>query len=183
MKNHLNFKASLLVAALLALPLAQAATMNKADYNTEKTRLSATYKADKAACAALTDNARDICKAEAKGKDKVMRAELEHGYSGKVGDQAKVQKAKAEAAYDVAKEKCDDQSGNAKDVCDKEAKAMKTKAMSDTETAKDVRDAKKDGAQDKMDANYKVAIEKCDALASTAKDTCVAAARNKFNKN
>lgn len=178
-----HFKASLVIAALLALPLAQAATMTKADYNAEKTRLSAVYKADKTACAALSDNAKDICQEEAKGKDKVARAELEYSYTGKPADQTKVQKARAKAIYEVAKEKCDDLAGNAKDVCMKEAKAAEVKALTNTEVAKEVRDIKKEGAQDKMDADYKVATEKCDALSGNAKDSCVAAAKVKFNKN
>ena len=36
--------------------------------------------------------------------------------------------AKAEAEYAVAKERCDDQAGNAKDVCVKEAKSAQTAA-------------------------------------------------------
>ena len=180
-KRHL--KASLLVAALLALPLAQAATITKADYNAEKARISTAYKADKTACAALSANAKDVCLEEAKGKEKVARAELQFSYTAKPGDQAKVWKTKAQAAYAVAKEKCDDLAGNAKDVCVKEAKAAEVKALADAEMTKEIREVKKDGAQDKMDADYKVAVEKCDALAGDAKSSCVAAAKVKFNKN
>jgi hypothetical protein len=182
MKTNANLKATLLVAALLALPLAQAATMTKADYNTEKVRISAAYKADKAACAAFADNAKDICQQEAKGKENIARAELQFSYTGKPGDQTKIWKTKAQAVYAVAKEKCDDLSGNAKDVCVKEAKAAEVKTLADTEMAKDIREVKKDGAQDKMDADYKVALEKCDALAGDAKGSCVAAAKARFNK-
>ena len=44
------------------------------------------------------------------------------------GGQVKVLVAKAESAYAVAKERCDDKSGNAKDVCVKEAKAVESRA-------------------------------------------------------
>jgi hypothetical protein len=44
--------------------------------------------------------------------------------------------AKAEADYDVAKEKCDDQSGNAKDVCKKDAKAAFTSAKADAKSTR-----------------------------------------------
>ncbi len=183
MKYNTKLKATLLVAALLALPLAQAATLSKADYNTEKVRISAAYKADKAACAPLADNAKDVCQEEAKGKEKVARAELQFSYTGKPGDQSKIWKAKAKAAYEVAKEKCDDLSGNPKDVCMKEAKAIEVKTLTDAEMAKDIRDVKKDGVQDKLDADYKVALEKCDALAGDAKSSCVATAKARFNKS
>src|SRR5665647_1967730 len=129
MKTSFNLKASLVVAALLSQSVAQAATMSKAEYKADKTRISADYKADKAACAPLAGNAKDICVEEAKAKEKVARAELEYSYSGKPGDQTKVLVAKAKSAYAVAKEKCDDKSGNDKDVCVKEAKAVETKAL------------------------------------------------------
>ena len=90
--------------------------------------------------------------------------------------------AQAKSAYAVAKEKCDDQAGNAKDVCVKEAKALEVKALADAKLGKQIGEAKKDAALDKSDANYKVAIEKCDSLAGDAKTSCVAAAKAQFDK-
>ena len=204
--NKLNFLGTaLLSASLLALPAAYAATLSKADYKAGKTRISAEYKTDKAACASQAANAKDICVQEAKGKEKVALAELEYAYTGKASDRTKVLVAKAESAYAVAKERCDDQSGNAKDVCIKEAKAVEIKALADAKMGKEIGEAKKDAAADKrdadtkmgkeigeakkdaavekLDADYKVAIEKCDALAGDAKSACIAAAKTKFGKN
>ena len=182
MNKHFNLKASLLVASVLALPLAQAAGMPKADYSAAKSRISAEYKADKTACAVQAGNAKDICVEEAKAKEKVARAELEYGYTGKSGDHNKVLVAKAESAYAVAKEKCDDLAGNAKDVCVKEAKAVEVKALADAKMGKQIGEAKKDAAEDKRNADYKVAAEKCDALAGDAKASCVASAKASFGK-
>ena len=182
MNNTFNFKASLIVAAMLVLPVAQAATMAKADYTADKTRISADYKADKAACASMTKNAKDICVEEAKAKEKIARAELEFSYTGKPGDQTKVMVTKAKAAYAVAKEKCDDKAGNEMDVCVKEAKAVETKALADAKMGKKIGEAKKDATEDKRDADYKVAAEKCDAMTGDAKASCVAAAKAKFGK-
>jgi len=183
MKNMLIFKTSLVVATLLALPVAQAATMAKADYTADKTRISAEYKTDKAACDSLKANAKDVCVEEAKAKEKVARAELEYAYTGKAGDQTKIQETKAKTAYAVAKEKCDDQAGNAKDVCVKEAKAVEAKALADAKMNKEIGAAKKDDTQAKTDADYKVAAEKCDALAGDAKTNCITTAKAKFGKN
>lgn len=183
MKTSFKLKASLVVAALLSLSVAQAATLSKAEYKADKTRISADYKADKAACAAFAANAKDICVQEAKAKETVARAELEYSYSGKAADQTKVFMAKAKSAYAVAKEKCDDQAGNAKDVCVKEAKAVEVKALADAKLGKKIGEAWKEASDDKTDANYKVAVEKCDALAGDAKTSCVAAAKAKFGKN
>lgn len=183
MNCYFNFKTSLIVAALLVLPVAQAATMSKAEYKADKTRISADYKADKAACASLAGNAKDICVEEAKAKEKVARAELEYSYSGKPGDQTKVLVAKAKSAYAVAKEKCDDKAGNDKKVCVQEAKAVETKALADAKMGKQIGEAKKEASEDKRDADYKVAVEKCDAMAGDAKASCIAAAKAKFGKN
>ena len=168
MNKIFSLKASLIVATMLVLPMAHAATMTKADYTATKTRIGADYKSDKAACASLAGNAKDICVEEAKAKEKVARAELEYGYTGKSGDRNKVLVAKAESAYAVAKEKCDDLAGNAKDVCVKEAKAVEVKALADAKMGKQIGEAKKDAAEDKRNADYKVAAEKCDALAGDA---------------
>lgn len=177
------FKASLIVAALLSFSVAQAANLTKAEYKSEKTRISADYKVDKKACDAFKDNAKDVCVEEAKAKEKVALAEREFSYTGKAADQTKVLEAKAKSAYAVAKEKCDDQAGNAKDVCVKEAKAVEVKALADAKLGKQITEAKKDASADKSDANYKVAIEKCDALAGDAKSSCVASAKTQFGKN
>lgn len=91
---------------------------------------------------------------------------------------AKVLVAKAESAYAVAKERSDDQAGNAKDVC-----VMEAKALADAKMGMEIGEAKKDAATDKRDADYKVAVENCDAMAGDAKSSCVAAARTKFGQN
>lgn len=182
MKLQSTLHASLLIAAMLVAGAAQSATMSKADHSAAKTRISAQYKTDKAACADLKNNAKDICQVEAKGKQNVALAELQHGYSGKPADQMKLLKTRAQADYALAKEKCDDLAGNAKDVCMKEAKAVETKALVDAKAVKEVREVKTDAAQEKRDADYTVATEKCDAMAGAAKSSCIAAAKAKFGK-
>ncbi len=182
--NKLNrIQTTLATALLLALPLAQAATLVKADYQAGKTRIAEDYKAGKAACSVITGNAKDICVEEAKAKEKIAKAELEYAYTGKAKDAHAVLVAKADAGYAVAKERCDDQTGNAKDVCVKEAKAVKVKALADAKLGQQVGEARKDAAMDKRDADYKVAIEKCDALAGDPKSACVASAKMTFGKS
>ncbi len=183
MNKHNILKTALAVAALLALPLAHAATMAKADYQAGKTRIGADYKTDKAACGPMAGNAKDICVEEAKAKEKVAKAELQYAYTGTAKDANKVLVAKADSSYAVAKERCDDQTGNTKDVCVKEAKAVKVKALADAKLGKDIGAARKDAAVDKNDADYKVATEKCDAVSGDAKTACVSAAKSRFGKN
>jgi dsDNA-specific endonuclease/ATPase MutS2 len=182
MNKHCSLQLSLMLAGLLALPLAQAAGMSKADYDSAKTRIGADNKAEHKVCAPMTANAKDVCKEQADAKHKVARAELEYGYSGKPADKNKVLVAKAESTYAVAKEKCDDLAGNGKDVCIKEAKAVEVKALADAKMADKIGEARSDASDTKRDADYKVANEKCDALAGEAKNSCVSAAKTAFGK-
>jgi hypothetical protein len=123
--------AALLCASLLPLSAAYAQGMSKGELKTHKARISEEYKADKEACHAHAGNAKDICDQEAKGKEKVARAEMAHQNSGKASDRKHVMVTQAKAAYEVAKERCDDLAGNAKEVCVKEAKAVEKKALAD----------------------------------------------------
>lgn len=184
MTKNPRLKISMLVAACaLLMGTAQAANISKADYSAGKTRISDTYKTEKKACDAVSGNAKDVCVEEAKAREKVARAELEFSYTGKPADDVKIRVARAETAYAVAKEKCDDLAGNAKDVCVKEAKAVEVKALADAKMVKTVGTARTDAAADVNDANYKVALEKCDAMSGDAKSACVAAAKSRFGKS
>ena len=174
--------ASAALCAAFGASSAFAATMTQAEYGTTKDRVSADYKADKSTCVSMSGNQKDVCQEQAKGKEKVARAELEYNYTGKIGDSNKVAVAKADATYAVAKEMCDDKAGNLKDVCVAEAKAVHTKALADAKMVKKVGEAKMDAVDDKRDANYKVATEKCDSLAGDAKAACISAAKLRYNK-
>jgi hypothetical protein len=187
---------SLLAAAGIAFAGAAGAandkTMSRDAYKADKDKIEAQYKADKDKCSGLSGNAKDICQAEAKGHEKVAKADLEAQYKNTDRARYEAREAKAEADYDVAKEKCDDMKGNDKDVCVKEAKAAQTKAKADAKVARTTNttgtmktsaktaEVKKDAAEDKREANYKVAKEKCDAMSGDAKDKCVSEAKLKY---
>ncbi len=154
----------------------------------------AQYKTDKDACNSLSGNAKDICMQEAKGKEKVAKAEAKAAYDNTPKARESARVAHADAVYEVAKEKCDDLSGNQKDVCVKEAKAQYTKAKADAkvdrvasdssrDAIKKTADAKKDANEDKRDADYNLAVEKCESLAGGAKDTCVRDAKSRYGKS
>ena len=198
MNTFFNLKTSALVAALLLASVAQANTISKDEYKAGKTRISADYKTDKAACASMSGNAKDVCIEEAKGHEKVAKAELDAQYKPSPRHDNDVRMAKAKAAYNVAKEKCDDKTGNDKDVCKKEAKASytsskgnakvadaKEKSVADAGTVQTskVADAKADAAKDKRDAAYAVAKEKCDAMKGDAKDACIKNAKVKYGQS
>lgn len=181
-----------------------AGTMTKADFNLAKDKISATYKSDKALCAPLSGNAKDICVEQAKASEKIAGAELYEGYEPSTKSHYKMRMASAEANYAVAKEKCDDLAGNAKDVCVKEAKEGQVAAKANATAQRKIAEAnmkaadKTDAAQmkattekmeartaanaDKLDALYKVEKEKCETFAGGAKDTCMQQAKSRFGK-
>jgi hypothetical protein len=172
---------------------ATAATGSKEARDQANKAAEAQYKTDKARCDGLSGNAKDICMEEAKGKEKVAKAEAAAAYEGTPKARESARKARADATYEVAKEKCDDLSGNAKDVCVKEAKAVHVKATADAKVdrvasdtqqtaATKTAEARKDAVEDKRDAEYKVAVEKCDSLAGDAKSACVRDAKARFGK-
>ena len=185
---------SLLAGAGIALSgAAGAATMSRDAYKAEKDKIEAAYKADKAACKGMSGNAKDVCVEEAKAKEKIAKADNEAAYKGTEKAQYDARVARAEANYAVAKEKCDDRTGNDKDVCVKEAKAAEVKAKADAKVAHVSSDAthtasakktevRKDAMEDKRDADYKVAVEKCDAMSGAAKSACVQEAKARYGR-
>ena len=142
--NKLNITA---IAAAIALAFSAGALaaqgMSKDDYKAGTDKIAAEYKSAKAACDSLSANAKDVCVAEASGKQKVAKAELEA--SNKPGEKTRtaVSIAKAEVDYTVAKEKCDDKAGDDKKVCVKQAKAAETRAKADARPPMKTADAGK----------------------------------------
>lgn len=151
-------------------------------------------KVDKDACASRSGNAKDICLAEANGKEKVAKADAEAAYRNAPKACEDARGARAEARYNVSKEECDELAGNAKDVCVQEADAVLVKARADAKVdrvaadanqgaATKQADARKEANAEKRNAEYKVAVEKCDAFAGSAKDTCIGNAKVQNGKS
>ena len=115
-------KLLLLSVAMTCVFSTSAFAMTKAEHKTQKEAISGTYKADREKCNAMKANAKDICVAEAKGAEKIAKAELVAAYQPSPRNTEKVSKVKHDAAYDIAKEKCDDSTGDAKSACKKDAK-------------------------------------------------------------
>ena len=68
------------------------------------------------------------------GKPTVRVASSYNEASSKARESARL--ARAEAQYDVAKEKCDDQKGDAKSACEKQASADEAKGKADIKAMK-----------------------------------------------
>ena len=182
----------LALAAGCAFAGSAGAAVPKDQYRSERDRVQAAYKTALDSCTALKANARDICRAEAKGNYQVAKAELEAQYRPTPKRDDKVKREKAEAAYRLAKEKCDDLSGNAKDVCSKEAKATYVAARGEEKVSRaavekgvnsrKANSERKEARDDNTDAQYAAAKERCDALSGDAKANCIGDVKKKFGK-
>ena len=192
--NKFNINALAVAIGLAFSTGAMAIEMSKAEYTGQKGAIAAEFKSAKANCGGAAANAKDICIAKAQGSEQVAKAELEARYKPTEKSHYQVRVAKAEAAFAVANQECDDKAGNVKDVCVKQAKAAETSAKADAKAQRKITkatgiagetaaDARKEQAADKRDAAYTVAKEKCDAFASDAKDRCMAEAKARYGKS
>jgi hypothetical protein len=177
-----------------AKPMPAAAPITKDAYDSAVKNADAQFKTDKDACSTRSGNAKDLCLAEANGKEKIAKADADAAYKVTPKAREDARDARADATYNVAKVKCDALAGNPKDVCVKEADAVLVKAKADAKVDRVAADARQDAATkqadaakeantDKRNADYKVAIEKCDALAASAKDTCISTAKVQYGKS
>ena len=102
--------------------------LDEAAYKAAEKSIATRYKADRKACARLKANAKDICVAEAKGKESVARARLEAQYEPSPEAERVVKDTQADADYAAAKERCDDK-GRMKKACREEAEAAHEAAV------------------------------------------------------
>jgi hypothetical protein len=185
----LKFKQTMACCAAVFM-MTSSFAMTSAEQKVEKERITADYKAAHNQCKALKSNAKDVCEKEAKGHEKVALAELEYKKNPSDSNRYHVGKTRADAEYEVMQEKCDDQTGNAKDVCKKDAKAAHVKAVETAKVAEvrndpgakpsELSEARKDASDHVRKADYKAAAERCDALSGDAKDKCIMDAKRQY---
>ena len=141
-------KVTKLMVVAAALSLAWAVPVFAGEKDAEKERIAADAKAAKAKCKDMKGNAKDICMAEAKGQEKVAKAELALKNKDTPKNRYDVAAAKADAEHAVAREKCDDMKGKDKEACQKDAKnardAAKKQAKAEREAAEPKKERKKE---------------------------------------
>jgi hypothetical protein len=184
--------AALLLAACAFAGGAHAESLAAKERRLDHEKAHAAYRLEWSSCKKLQGNARDVCKVQAKGNFNVAKAAIEVKYKPSPANEDGVKLARAEAAWRLASEKCDDMSGNAKDVCRADAKATWVAARSETRLNRAAVDKgiysrkavsqRKDAREDTADALYAAARERCDALSGEAKAGCVGDAKKRFGK-
>jgi hypothetical protein len=131
MKRLSKLHAAWVAAGLFGLSAVHAQDATATEFKASRDRIAAEYRAAKANCDKLDGNAKDVCIAEAKGKRDVAHAEDEFKRTGRPEDKYRVELTRAQAAYKVAKQACDDKKGDEADVCIKQAKAAEARAKAD----------------------------------------------------
>ena len=170
------------VLALSAASGAAAAGRDDGAYRQARDGAEAMYDAQRKQCRGMSGNAKDVCVAQAKANR--VRAEAKADVTYRGGDRTRLVAARnvAEADYKLAKEKCDAQTGNARDVCVKEARAAMVAAKADAKAARRIGQAQGTAEKEKREAAYKVALGKCDALSGDAKTACKADAKASYDR-
>ena len=162
-----------LLAVLCMAPAHGASLSSVDDLTASKARAQAGLVADRAACDNLGGNARDVCREQARGKERVAKAELDLAHTGSRESQDRVTAVKLDAAYDIARTRCNAQTGSAKTVCTKEARDDRAKGH--------IRLARQQptpiGTDDRREADYRAAAQKCGGMAVDARAGCLAAAK------
>jgi hypothetical protein len=132
-----------------AMSLACAGTVTAADgakdqYKAEREKIEADAKAAREKCKDMKGNAKDICMAEAKGHEKVAKAELAAKQKDTPKNRYDVAAAKADMEYNIAKEKCDEMKGKDKNACQNDAKAARDNAKKQAKQEREAAEGRKD---------------------------------------
>jgi hypothetical protein len=173
-------RALVVAAAGLACSFAAPGAGDKGAYEKAKASAKSTYEAGMKRCDAMAGNARNICVAEVNEARTKTEAYAEAAYQDTPKARASAVEQVAEAHYKVDRQRCDDRTGNDRDVCIKVAKAGLTRAKADAKAHLKSIEARSDADKTKRQADYDVAVEKCDALSGAAKSACVQQAKGRY---
>jgi hypothetical protein len=154
-----------------------AATVSAQEYRAAKGRIEAEYRDSVSACGRLAESIRHVCREEAAGKRKVARAELEFNRTGSPADADRLVTAKADAAYALAVEKCEDRLAADQPACRRDALALQRRSFADAKAQRKSTEERRDLAEERRNAAYNLAKERCEALSGDARASCLAAAR------
>jgi len=123
------------VLAVFACGDALAAGMTRSEYKVQEIRIEAAYAADRQKCGAGIGNGVDLCVAKARGARKVASAELEAAYKPSLATNYDAAIARAQAAYSITNEECNDKDAMTRKVCERVAKAALERAEAEAMAA------------------------------------------------
>ena len=105
------------------------ALMTRATYTAVRHSIESETRLALAQCRVLEGADKDRCRAQARGDDRVRKAELEARYAGTTTALYDVKLARARAAYEVARASCGDLAGDERVQCLQNARTVRAKAL------------------------------------------------------
>lgn len=171
----------LVISIVLAMPSSTVAMTNQ-ETKSAKAQVSMEYQKARSACGSTRNNARSVCLQEAEGTYKIANAEIAYAAEPTERHLRSVAVVKADSGYAIAKEKCDDLSGDQKSLCRTEAKATHKNSLADAKLINKVNDAKAIDVKEKKDSAYEVEASKCQALSGQSHEGCMEAAKAHHKK-
>ena len=125
--------------------------MSKEAFKAAEQKIEAIGKSERKACATRKGRVAELCSKEAKAREKIALAELEAEYEPSPDSVQEARNVKAEAEYDVAREKCGDLKGAARDRCIQAAKSTREAAirLAKVEKVESMRAAEREAAAER----------------------------------
>jgi hypothetical protein len=105
------------------------APLTKEGYEKAKAAIQAQHAADSKACKRVKAATKDLCEAQAEGRQKAERAALEARYQRTPEASLEARNVTAEANYEVAQERCELMKRTLRKKCLQEAKAAREAAL------------------------------------------------------
>lgn len=115
-------------AGLANSAMAAAQTMSRSDYLTGNGRIVQAHRAARAECATQDDPGGALCRIEATNASNIATAELNARYRPGPSTQRDLQRARIDAAYATARERCNAERPATKLACVNRAEASQTAA-------------------------------------------------------
>ena len=109
--------------------------MSPSDYSLGKRAIEAETRLALARCREAAPAQRDVCKAEARGEERIKKAELGARYHGTVTAQDDVRIARSKALYDVARARCSVRTGEERVDCLRAAREDRNRSLADERLA------------------------------------------------
>lgn len=172
--------------ALIALA-AVAANLSLEEYNGEHEKIAGAFKDARARCDPLSGNARDVCMVQAKAERNIAFADLEQRYEPTPRHAERLAVVRAESAYDVARERCDDAAGSDRDACIRGAKDSRSQALAQAHSSgaspahRDIIDLTRNAVPPRL-PEYDQIYRSCQQLDGNARVSCMADARARFGR-
>ena len=105
--------------------------MSKAEYLVAQKNIVSDFKGARIGCEPMQGNVNALCLVDVAGREAIALAELEAAYLPNPKTRNDVHIAKAQAGYEMAREKCAHKPADAKGACLKEAEAGHVAARAD----------------------------------------------------